>query len=145
MFTCFGTKSQVRRRKNARTCGRIVEIGADSLQESDGYPAMRFSMPCTSRRCPAFRGIRLSRNSKNLVFIFLEQRYFPELRGGLIDTRNGRIVRSMSRVALLVFDIPGRTVRVAVYRHTGILVYRYSGNPNFGRSVLGCIEADFCK
>ena len=36
---------------------------------------------------------------------------------------------------------------IPVYRYTGIpvLVYPYTGNPNFGRSVLGCIEAEICN
>ena len=37
-----------------------------------------------------------------------------------------------------------RYTAIPVHRHTRIpaLVYPYTGNPNFGRSVIGCIEAD---
>ena len=42
-----------------------------------------------------------------------------------------------------VSDIPVQAVLVPENRHTGIPVYRSTGNPNFGRSVLGCIEVDF--
>ena len=41
-------------------------------------------------------------------------------------------------VATSAKDIPIRAVLVP------IPIYRYTGNPDFGRSALGCIEANFC-
>ena len=59
-----------------------------------------------------------------------------------------------SWVATLGWDLPVRAMPVPVYRYivngvtilngiNGTLIYRYIDKPNFGRSVLGCIEADF--
>ena len=56
-------------------------------------------------------------------------------------------VRLAVSVQSLAYAILVRAVFVSVYRdlYTGIPVYRYTGNLSFGRSVLDCIEADFCN
>ena len=52
-----------------------------------------------------------------------------------------------SKVLPLASKIPIRAVLVPIYRYTVTFtrVYRYTGNPDFARSFLGCAEADFCN
>ena len=56
---------------------------------------------------------------------------------GLINQLGGDLKAKRTRVLRLAWDAPVGAVFT--------LVYRYTGSPNFGRSVLGCTEADFCN
>ena len=55
------------------------------------------------------------------------------------DLRIAWACRLMQRVRNLAEDVTERAVLVPVYG------YSDTGNPNLGRPVLGCIEAEFCN
>ena len=84
----------------------------------------------------------------HVVAVPTKKSKYIDIKGSAVPGYQGYIPGKVQN--FLAWVLPVRAVPGPVHRYTVngvqvLTVYRYTGNPNIGMSVLGCIEADGSK